>query len=157
MKLLDFHLTRISQLDWVLSKLKTTFRYNQYSLYSVAECDSCRLVRATGSDCSSIRCILWSWDCGLEDCTGSWLPIGSFASKNCNNSSDQWNRFVIIRNCFKASYAICSFPLLPIGMLFKCCTQRSTATGSPICTMAVPSLVFRNFIRATFPVRKASE
>lgn len=31
-------------------------------------------------------------------------------------------------------------------MLFKCWTHRSTATESPICTMAVPSLVLRNFI-----------
>lgn len=51
------------------------------------------------------------------------------------------------------SYAIWSFPLLPTGMLFKCCTQRSTATGSPIWTIAVPSLVFKNLIRATLPAR----
>lgn len=42
--------------------------------------------------------------------------------------------------------AICILPPVPTGMLFKCCTQRSTATASPICTMAVPSLVFKNLI-----------
>lgn len=61
-------------------------------------------------------------------------------------------------SCFTAAdraerdtYAICSFPVGPIGMLFKCWTHRSTATGSPICTIAVPSLVFKNLIRATLP------
>lgn len=44
------------------------------------------------------------------------------------------------------TYAICNLPMLPMGMLFKCCTHRSTATPSPICTIAVPSFVFKNFI-----------
>lgn len=44
------------------------------------------------------------------------------------------------------AYAICNLPMFPIGILFKCCTQRSTATPSPIWTIAVPSFVFKNFI-----------
>lgn len=44
------------------------------------------------------------------------------------------------------THAICNLPLLPTGMLFRCWTHRSTATESPIWTMAVPSLVFKNFI-----------
>lgn len=42
--------------------------------------------------------------------------------------------------------AIWILPFVPTGMLFRCWTQRSTATESPICTMAVPSLVLRNLI-----------
>lgn len=45
-----------------------------------------------------------------------------------------------------ATYAIWILPFDPTGMLLRCWTQRSTATESPICTMAVPSLVFKNFI-----------
>lgn len=44
------------------------------------------------------------------------------------------------------TYAICILHLFPMGMLLRCCTQRSTATESPICTIAVPSLVFKNLI-----------
>lgn len=65
-----------------------------------------------------------------------------------------WNLYIIISSSslLFETYAICNFPFGPIGMLFKCWTQRSTATGSPICTIAVPSLVFKNLIRATLPI-----
>lgn len=57
---------------------------SEFSLCSVVGYDSCTLELAKGIDCSLNRCILWSWDCDLEDCTGSLLPIGNFALKNCN-------------------------------------------------------------------------
>lgn len=50
---------------------------------------------------------------------------------------------------FKKTYAIWILPFDPTGMLLRCWTQRSTATESPICTIAVPSLVFKNFIYIT--------
>lgn len=66
------------------------------------------------------------------------LKLGEWSgSKNGLMTSDR-------KFCFEK--AICILPPVPTGMLFKCCTQRSTATESPICTMAVPSLVFKNLI-----------
>ena len=119
------------------------------SLYSVVGFDFCTLVLVKGIGYFWSLCTLWNSGCGLEDCTDWLLPTGNFASKIC----ETFNLNSLKMLTFLISYAICNFPLLPIGMLFKCCTQRSTATGSPICTIAVPSLVFRNFIRATLPKR----
>lgn len=66
------------------------------------------------------------------------LKLGVWSgSKNGLITSDR-------KFCFEN--AICILPPVPTGMLFKCCTQRSTATESPIWTMAVPSFVFKNLI-----------
>lgn len=82
-----------------------------FSLCSVVECDSCTLELAKGIDCFLNRCTLWSWDCDLEDCTGSLLPIGNFASKNWNEKSvkklfDQCPQFLFtqfaISHCFRS-------------------------------------------------------
>lgn len=58
-----------------------------YSLYSVAEYGFCMLVPMIEIDYSSSQCILWSWDCCLEDCRDLSLPIESFALKNCKEDS----------------------------------------------------------------------
>lgn len=117
-----------------------------------AGCDFCWPGPVTGSDCSLSRCTLWSWPSGLEDCTGWSPPTGSSAWRIYKEAKLTFSFFLgpmgrhgPAAKMWKA-YAIWSLPLLPIGMLFRCWTQRSTATESPICTMAVPSFVFRNFI-----------
>lgn len=129
-----------------LLKENEKFSWN-FLLCSVAEFDFCTLVQVIGIDCFLNQCTPWSWDCDLEDCMDLSPPKENSALKNCNEKNIRKPKIYLPME----AYAICNFPLLPIGMLFKCCTQRSTATGSPICTIAVPSLVFKNFIRATLP------
>jgi len=47
----------------------------------------------------------------------------------------------------------CSFDPMR-DTLFRFCTQRSTASPSPIWTIAQPSFVFRNLTRSTLPYRQ---